>query len=60
MLRYLRVTNLALIDDLELEFAPGMNVVTGETGAGKSLLMQGLGLVLGSRGRAGRSEPPAA
>lgn len=53
MLRYLRVTNLALIDDLELEFAPGMNVVTGETGAGKSLLMQGLGLVLGSRGRAG-------
>ena len=53
MLRYLRVTNLALIDDLELEFGPGMNVVTGETGAGKSLLMQGLGLVLGSRGGAG-------
>jgi DNA repair protein RecN (Recombination protein N) len=49
MLRYLHVKNLALIDDLELSFDRGLNVITGETGAGKSLLMQALGLAVGDR-----------
>src|SRR5437762_13080076 len=49
MLRYLHIKNLALIDDLELSFDRGLNVITGETGAGKSLLMQALGLAVGGR-----------
>ncbi len=52
MLRQLHVQNLALIDDLELLFESGLNVITGETGAGKSLLMQAIGLALGSRATA--------
>lgn len=49
MLLCLRVKNLAIIDALEVEFASGMNVVTGETGAGKSILVNALSLVLGAR-----------
>ncbi|MEO5963880.1 MAG: AAA family ATPase, partial [Candidatus Limnocylindrales bacterium] len=45
----LAVTDLALIDRLRLTFAPGLNVLTGETGAGKSLLIDALGLALGAR-----------
>ncbi|HEY0443300.1 MAG TPA: DNA repair protein RecN [Candidatus Limnocylindrales bacterium] len=45
----LSVTDLALIDRLRLELAPGLNVITGETGAGKSLLIDALGLALGAR-----------
>jgi DNA repair protein RecN (Recombination protein N) len=45
----LAVTDLALIDRLRLEFAPGLNVITGETGAGKSLLIDALGLAIGAR-----------
>ena len=45
----LSVTDLALIDRLRLEFTPGLNVLTGETGAGKSLLIDALGLALGAR-----------
>jgi DNA repair protein RecN (Recombination protein N) len=52
MLQHLRVKNLALIDDLELSFDDGLNVITGETGAGKSLLMQALGLAIGGRATA--------
>jgi len=52
MLRHLHIKNLALIDDLEVSFDEGFNVITGETGAGKSLLMQALGLVIGSRAAA--------
>jgi DNA repair protein RecN (Recombination protein N) len=52
MLRHLRVKNLALIDDLELSFDKGLNVITGETGAGKSLLMQAFGLAVGGRAAA--------
>ncbi|HEX5148267.1 MAG TPA: AAA family ATPase, partial [Candidatus Limnocylindrales bacterium] len=45
----LTVSDLALIDRLRLTFEPGLNVITGETGAGKSLLIDALGLVAGSR-----------
>ncbi|SFR51428.1 DNA repair protein RecN [Thiomicrospira sp. ALE5] len=49
MLVYLHIQNLALIDQLELDFKPGLSVLTGETGAGKSILLDGLGLILGER-----------
>ncbi|MCI6939835.1 DNA repair protein RecN [Desulfovibrio piger] len=49
MLEYLRIRNLALIEDAELNFAPGMNVLTGETGAGKSFILKALGFLLGDR-----------
>jgi DNA repair protein RecN (Recombination protein N) len=52
MLRNLAVRDMLLIDRLELEFQPGLNVLTGETGAGKSILLDALGFVLGWRGRA--------
>ena len=52
MLRSLDIRDMLLIDRLELEFAPGLNVLTGETGAGKSILLDCLGFVLGWRGRA--------
>lgn len=51
MLICLRVRNFAIIDELEVEFGPGLNVLTGETGAGKSILVDALQLVLGARGR---------
>src|SRR6202035_3001805 len=49
MLRFLRVTHLAVIDAVEVEFGPGLNVLTGETGAGKSILVEAVGLLLGGR-----------
>lgn len=49
MLVSLHVKNLALVDDVRVEFAPGLNVITGETGAGKSILVGALLLVLGER-----------
>jgi len=49
MLRFLRITNLAVIDSVEVEFEPGLNVLTGETGAGKSILVEAVGLLLGGR-----------
>ncbi len=52
MLRGLNIRNMLLIDNLELDFQPGLNVLTGETGAGKSILLDSLGFVLGWRGRA--------
>lgn len=52
MLRHLHIKNFALIDELELSFEQGFNVITGETGAGKSLLMQALGLTVGGRATA--------
>ncbi len=52
MLRGLEIRNMLIIDRLDLEFQPGLNVLTGETGAGKSILLDSLGFVLGWRGRA--------
>ena len=53
MLTSLQIRNFAIIDHAEVEFAPGMTVLTGETGAGKSMLVDAMGLVLGERGGAG-------
>ncbi|MWD27622.1 DNA repair protein RecN [Aquicoccus sp. SCR17] len=52
MLRALDIRDMLIIDRLELGFRPGLNVLTGETGAGKSILLDSLGFVLGWRGRA--------
>lgn len=49
MLRQLQIKNLAIIDEAQLDFAAGFTVLTGETGAGKSILLDALGLVLGTR-----------
>lgn len=52
MLRGLDIRDMLIIERLNLEFQPGLNVLTGETGAGKSILLDALGFVLGWRGRA--------
>jgi DNA repair protein RecN (Recombination protein N) len=52
MLRHLRVTNFAILSDVELELGPGMNVLTGETGAGKSLIVEAVNLLRGGRASA--------
>ena len=52
MLRFLAIRHLAVIDKLELEFEPGLNVLTGETGAGKSILVGAVGLLVGGRASA--------
>jgi DNA repair protein RecN (Recombination protein N) len=52
MLRYLRIRNLAVIESVALELAPGLTVLTGETGAGKSILVEAVGLLLGGRAAA--------
>ncbi len=49
MLRFLRIQNLAVIEAVDVEFEPGFNVLTGETGAGKSILVEAVGLLLGAR-----------
>jgi len=51
MIRFLSISHLAVIDKLELDFAPGLNVLTGETGAGKSILVGAVGLLVGGRAR---------
>ena len=52
MLRQLAIHNVVLVEKLELEFEPGLGVLTGETGAGKSILLDALGLALGARAEA--------
>jgi len=52
MLRFLRIRNLAVIEAVEVEFESGFNVLTGETGAGKSILVEAVGLLLGVRASA--------
>jgi DNA repair protein RecN (Recombination protein N) len=59
MLRRLRIKNLAIIELVELELGPGLNVLTGETGAGKSILVTALELVLGGRSLGGRGRSAA-
>ena len=49
MLRQLAIQNVVLVDRLDLEFEAGLGVLTGETGAGKSILLDALGLALGAR-----------
>ena len=50
MLQQLRINNVAVIDHVELELGPGLNVITGETGAGKTIVLASLSLLLGARG----------
>jgi DNA repair protein RecN (Recombination protein N) len=57
MLTRLLVRNFAIVDEIEVEFGAGMTVLTGETGAGKSILVDALALVLGERGGAGLVRP---
>src|SRR5687768_5730765 len=52
MLRFLRIDHLAVIDAVQVEFEPGLNVLTGETGAGKSMLVEAVGLLMGGRASA--------
>src|SRR5436190_1142745 len=52
MLRHLRVRNFAILSDVEIEFSSGMNVLTGETGAGKSLIVEAVNLLRGGRASA--------
>ena len=56
MLRVLHVKNMALIEEEKIEFGDGLNILTGETGAGKSILIGSLGVALGS-GQAGERHP---
>ncbi len=49
MLRFIRIREFALIRDLQVELAPGLNLLTGETGSGKSILVDALGLIVGAR-----------
>jgi len=50
MLRELRIRNFAVIDEVVLELKPGLNIITGETGAGKTIILDALGLIAGQRG----------
>lgn len=50
MLTELRIRNFALIEDMKLDFGPGLSIISGETGAGKSIIVQAIQLVLGSKG----------
>ena len=49
MLWQLNIKNLAIIDDISIEFTDGFNILTGETGAGKSIIIDAINLVLGAR-----------
>ncbi len=49
MLNWMRIKNLALVEEADIEFSPGFNVISGETGAGKSVIIGGVGLLLGER-----------
>jgi DNA repair protein RecN (Recombination protein N) len=51
MLKHLTIKNYALIDEMSVEFGPGLNILTGETGAGKSIILGAIGLILGERAR---------
>ena len=55
----LRISNVAVIEEVEVTFGAGLTVLTGETGAGKSILVDALGLLLGGRADAGHLRPLA-
>ena len=57
MLRALNIRNFALVAELDIEFAAGLTVITGESGAGKSILLDALGLVLGARAKRSQLRP---
>ena len=59
MLEEVRITGLGVIEDAVLEFSPGFTVVTGETGAGKTMVVTGLGLMFGGRADPARVRPGA-
>src|SRR5438552_8903193 len=59
MLSRLRIENLVLIREADLSLAPGLNAITGETGAGKTILAQAIGLLLGAKGDAAYVGPGA-
>ena len=59
MLASLSIRDVVLIDKLDLEFSCGLSVLTGETGAGKSILLDSLGLALGERGNSSLVRPGA-
>src|SRR5438046_94185 len=59
VLRRLRIENLVLIREADLELGPGLNAITGETGAGKTILAQAIGLLLGAKADAGYVGPGA-
>lgn len=63
MLKQLYIKNYTLIDELDIQLFPGFSVITGETGAGKSIILGALSILLGQRARtlnASRPEPTAA
>src|SRR5690349_23564470 len=49
MLQFLNISNIALIDELQVEFEAGLNLLTGETGSGKSIIVDALGVLIGGR-----------
>src|SRR5215467_15820656 len=49
MLQFLNISNIALIDDMQVEFEGGLNLLTGETGSGKSIIVDALGVLIGGR-----------
>jgi DNA repair protein RecN (Recombination protein N) len=49
MLQFLNISNIALIDDMQVEFDGGLNLLTGETGSGKSIIVDALGVLIGGR-----------
>ena len=59
MLRALNIRNFALVQELDIELGPGLTVITGESGAGKSILLDALGLVLGARAKSSQIRPGA-
>ena len=52
MLAHLNITNFAIISRLEIDFKPGLNIISGETGAGKSIIINAVNLILGGRASA--------
>ncbi|MGD8449852.1 MAG: AAA family ATPase, partial [Desulfobacterales bacterium] len=53
MLQELSIRNFAIIDDLQISFSEGLNILSGETGAGKSIIINAVNLLLGSRANVG-------